>query len=266
MDIKFESLTLEQIKAELNSIRKTNPERLIHINLRAENLTEYGLDTHGRQELAKLIALIDSYDEVETISFPIGMCISEITPEILDALCKSKKIDMKYLNIETGSNRLLKLINKGRDKVKCLEVFHKLREAHPNLYIISNIMIGLPTEELIAIYELVDFVCELDIDYLWVNYFGVTDRLPLAKLPQLSPSIREYHLKLFINMLTKRKDNPLLRIGYPRILDKSKRKSYRELQKLAKDQECYDNGVSLGTNRTFAPKSKQLRKIPPLRF
>ena len=60
-------------------------------------------------------------------------------------------------------------------------------------------MLGLPTEELIDIYELVDFVCELDIDYLWINYFGVANKLPLAKLPQLSPKLSEYHLKLFLN-------------------------------------------------------------------
>ncbi len=266
MDIKFESIPYDQIKAELDHIKKTHPEHLKHISLRAENLTEYGLDLTGHQDLAKLINLIDSYDEVETISFPIGMCISEITPEILDALCKSKKIDVVYLNIEAGSDRLLKLINKGHDKKKCLEVFHRLREAHPNIYIISNIMIGLPTEELIDIYELVDFVCDLDIDYLWINYFGVTEKMPLAKLPQLSPQLSEYHLKLFINMLRKREDNPLLRFGYPRILDKSKRKTYRELQKLAEEQKYYDNGVSLGTNSTFTPESKKLRKIPELRF
>ncbi|MDE6142421.1 MAG: radical SAM protein [Bacilli bacterium] len=266
MDIKFESIPIEQIKEELDKIRHTNPERLKHICLRAENLTEYGLDIGGKQELASLIKLIDSYKEVETISFPIGMCISEITPEILDALCECKKIDQIYLNIETGSDRLLKLINKGHDKKKCLEVFKKLRKAHPNLYIVSNIMIGLPTEELIDIYELVDFVCELDIDYLWINYFGVTAKLPLAKLPQLSPQLREYHLKLFLNMLYKREDNPLLRIGHPRILDKKKRSTHRILESLAEEQKNYDNGLSLGVDRTLKPKSKELRKVPELRF
>ena len=61
------------------------------------------------------------------------MCISEINSEILDALCKSKKINMIYLNIETGSDRLLKLINKGHDKKKCLEVFKRLREDVTNI-------------------------------------------------------------------------------------------------------------------------------------
>lgn len=266
MDIKFESIPLPQIKRELDILRETHPERLKHINLRAENLTEYGLDIYGRQSLASLIALIDSYEEVETISFPIGMCISEITPEILNALCQSKKIDMIYLNIETGSDRLLKLINKGHDKKKCLEVFKKLREEHPNIFIISNIMIGLPTEELIDMYELVDLVCKLDIDYLWINYFGVADKLPLAKLPQLSPQLREYHLKLFLNMLYKRDDNPLFMIGHPRILDPKKRSTHRILEGIAKEQENYDNGVSPGENRRLKPQNKELRKIPKLRF
>lgn len=266
MDIKFESIPLDKLKAKLDYLKEYHPEQLKHINLRAENLTEYGIDIYGSQKLHELIDLLDSYDEIETISFPIGMCIGEITPEILDALCRTKKIDLIYLNIETGSDRLLKVINKGHDKQKCLDVFHTLKQAHPDLYIISNIMIGLPTEEIIDMYELADLVCNLDIDYLWINYYGMTENQPLAKLPQISQSLREYHLKIFLDRLLKREDNPLQIMNYPRILDKNKRQTYYLLKSLREEQKLYDNGVNLSVTRIFHPESKKLRKEPTLRF
>lgn len=266
MDIKFESIPLDKLKAKLDYLKEYHPEQLKHINLRAENLTEYGIDIYGSQKLHELIDLLDSYDEIETISFPIGMCIGEITPEILDALCRTKKIDLIYLNIETGSDRLLKVINKGHDKQKCLDVFHTLKQAHPDLYIISNIMIGLPTEEIIDMYELADLVCNLDIDYLWINYYGMAENQPLAKLPQISQSLREYHLKIFLDRLLKREDNPLQIMNYPRILDKNKRQTYYLLKSLKEEQKLYDNGVNLSVTRIFHPESKKLRKEPTLRF
>lgn len=266
MHIPFESIPLDEIKAHLDEIKENHPEWLKHVNMRAENLTEYGLDLTHKQDLARLIDLISSYDEIETISFPIGLCIGEITPEILDALCRCPKIDYIYLNIEAGSDRLLKVINKGHTIEQCKHVFSTLKKAHPELYIFSNVMIGLPTEEITDMYDLADLVCALDIDYLWINYYGMAERQPLAKLPQISPSLRDYHLHLFLNNILKREDNPLRRIEYPRILDKSKRSINRELEKLKKTQELYDNGVSLSAGRILEPECNKLSKIPTFRY
>lgn len=266
MHIPFESIPLDEIKERLDDIRANHPEWLKHVNVRAENLTEYGIDLTGHQDLAKLIDLLSSYDEIETLSFPIGLCIGEITPEILDALCRCPKIDYVSLNIEAGSDRLLKVISKGHTIEDCKHIFSTLKKTHPELYIISNVMIGLPTEEITDMYDLVNLVCDLDIDYLWINHYGMAERQPLAKLPQISPSLRDYHLHLFLENLSKRKDNPLRQIEYPRILDRSKRSINREIEKLKKDQELYDNGLTLAVGKILEPERKKLSKIPTLRF
>lgn len=112
MEIKFESLSLETIRTNLDLIRLDTPELMRKISIRAENLTEYGIDIYGKLMLHELIYLINSYDEVKEIEFPIGMCIGEITPQILEALCYSKKITKLAMNLETGSDRLLKFIGK----------------------------------------------------------------------------------------------------------------------------------------------------------
>ena len=77
MNIKFESIPLEVIKENLDFIKEVAPEKMKHISLRAENLTEYGIDIYGEQKLDELLNLINSYDEVEMFSFPIGLAIGE---------------------------------------------------------------------------------------------------------------------------------------------------------------------------------------------
>lgn len=127
------------------------------ICLRAENLTEYGIDIYGKQRLQDLIKLIDSYEEVKYILlFPIGLSICEITDEILDAICNIKKIVPNIaLNLEVGSNRLLKLIEKNHTRERAIHIFKELRKAHPNTYISTSIMIGFPTETLTDIYDVI---------------------------------------------------------------------------------------------------------------
>ncbi len=198
MDIKFESLSLDYIMDELDFIEAHSPEMLRHISLRAENLTEYGLDIYGHQELHALIKLIERYRKVKEVSLDIGMAIGEITPEILEAICKSKKISGIYLSLEAGSDRLLELIGKKYTIKHAIYVVNKIREAHPNIYIGVTVMIGLPTEEMSDIYGLADLIVKTEVDYVHCNYYIAAPRQPLAKLPQMSKSLREYHLKIFL--------------------------------------------------------------------
>ena len=60
MHIPFESQPIEFIKEQLDFFKENHPEQMQNISLRAENLTEYGLDIYGKQMLNKVIDLIDS--------------------------------------------------------------------------------------------------------------------------------------------------------------------------------------------------------------
>lgn len=235
MDIKFESLDLNTIEKNLSSIKATHPERLHTISLRAENLTEYGIDIYGKPMLHHLIDLLESYEEIKEIKIPIGFSIGECTTEILDSLCKSTKFKEIALNLEAGSNRMLKLIGKKHTREQAIYVYQMLREAHPNLYIQSTVMLGLPTEGLEDIYQLAELIGVTQPDYVLFNYYIMAPHHPLAKLPQLSNSLREYHLKTLLKWL---RYTTQRNFEYEcwRIDNKpNSRKSIRERQKLKED-------------------------------
>lgn len=193
MEIKFESLSLDTIKVNLDRIRLNTPELMRKISLRAENLTEYGLDIYGKPMLHELIYLINSYNEVEEIELPIGLCISEITPQILEALCYSKKITELSMNLEAGSDRILKMIGKKHTCNQAREILSAIHKNNSNVKITTTIMLGLPTENMGDILDTAKLIIDTRPDYIHCNYFICSPNLPLAKYPQLSNSCREYH-------------------------------------------------------------------------
>lgn len=237
MEIPFESQSLEFLKERLDWFQKNHPEQMKNVSLRAENLTQYGIDLYGKPMLHQVIDLIDHYDEVKSISFPIGMCIGEITEDILMSLCSSRKIKSIGLNLETGSDRLLQLIGKKHTCESAKQIIQTLVKYHPNLFISSTVMLGLPTEEISDILSLGQLIIDCKIDYLHCNYYGFSPKHPLAQYEQVNERVRELHLAYLIQYLKKNYNRPsLFKMRHERIEDTSKRSVVRELEKIKEQQ------------------------------
>lgn len=229
MDIPFESLSLEYIKQKLDWYKSVLPEKLYRIRLRAENLTEYGIDIYNRQALSDLIDLVSSYDEVKEIHVLIGLAICEITDQILDSICKSGKFTFVAMNLEAGSNTLLQTIGKEHTRERAIYIAERIRNANPKVFLCSTVMVGLPTETLDDVYELADLCIKTTMNHVQINMYGSAPKYPLNSLPQLSPQLREYHLRLMVKLIKEKKlaseNKDLLGIVYERKLKRGSRKA-----------------------------------------
>lgn len=227
MNIPFESLTLESIKNEMDYLKENDPSVLKVVDLRAENITEYGFDLGKNPRLPDLVNLVSSYDEVKKILSSIGMAPCGITDEILDCLCECNKIVQINMNPEVGSNKLFKLTGKNITRERTIYIFKRITKAHPAIVIVSTVMIGFPGETLMDIYELAKLIQEIDVDSILVNFVRIQPRSPLANLLQLSEELKEYHLKLLIHLLKQQERNRELVIEYPKIHKKGTRSRER---------------------------------------
>ncbi len=201
MDIPFESQSIEFLKQQLDWFKENHPEYMKYVSLRAENLNQYGIDLDGKRTLNKVIDLLNSYDEIEYIGLSIGYCLGETTKEIMKSLANCNKLVNIVLYIETGSNRLLKLIGKKHTCEMVKAFVGYMKAWHPNMEISAAIMIGLPTEELADIMSLGDLLISCDIDFVHCNYYGYVDKQPLAIYHQLSDQVKQMHLKYLINYI-----------------------------------------------------------------
>lgn len=93
-------------------------------------------------------------------------------------------------------------------------------------------MVGLPTETLSDIYELADLCIQTHMNRVQCNMYGVAPKYPLNSLPQLSPQLREYHLRLFVKLLKQKKidslDKDVLFVMYEKKLKRGSRTKARE--------------------------------------
>lgn len=237
MNIPFESLSLDYIKEKLDWYKENHPEQMEIFQIRAENLTEYGIDIYGKPMLHKLIDLVERYDEIKELHLPIGMNIGEITDEILDSLCRSKKLARIALNLETGSNRMLKLINKSHTREDAIRVYKTLRSHHPELYIATTIMIGLPTEGLEDILQLGNLINEVEPNFVLCNNYSYADKHPIAKYPQLSENVVYLHQDFLMKLLKENRDRHFfIKFEYEAPYIKNKRSDMREKQEIDEAQ------------------------------
>ena len=115
------------------------------ITLLGQNVNSYGKDLDG-VTFAQLISQISSLDGDFRLKFMTNHP-KDLSRELILELSKSNKTDKTlHLPLQSGSNRILKLMNRKYTREEYLEKVKMLRNAIPEISITTDIMVGFPTE------------------------------------------------------------------------------------------------------------------------
>jgi len=79
-----------------------------------------------------------------------------------------------HLPLQAGSNKILKLMNRGYTREKYMELVNKLREARPDIAITSDVMVGFPQESDEDFQRTLDLMRKIGFDSLYS--FKYSDR------------------------------------------------------------------------------------------
>jgi threonylcarbamoyladenosine tRNA methylthiotransferase CDKAL1 len=112
---------------------------------------------------------------------------------------KSNKIRYIELPVESGSNRILKLMNRNYTIEEFKDLIAQLRQACPELIIRTQLIVGFPTETEQEFLESMRLIDEVAFDYVEVYRFS--DRpgaLAEPIVPKVPEEVKaERHLKLY---------------------------------------------------------------------
>ena len=137
------------------------------ITLLGQNVNAYhGVDSKGQtSNLGKLIMLLDKLEGLERIRYTTSHPM-DMHDELYEAHALSKKL-MPYLHlpVQSGSNRILKLMNRKHTIEEYLEVIKKLQIARSDIIFSSDFIVGFPDE------TDTDFIATMDV-VREVNYAG----------------------------------------------------------------------------------------------
>lgn len=163
------SRNFQEIKVDINEGLKEGFSRFVFTS---EDNGSWGTDLN--LSVIDLIRELDSIERDFTVTFTTINPIWFIKyPELVNAL-KSKKIEKKiYFPLQSGSNRILKLMNRGYTVEQYKSTFKRLKIEIPNIKIQCDLLIGFPTETEEDFQKTLNIIDELDITFLQV--FAYTD-------------------------------------------------------------------------------------------
>lgn len=181
--------TSRPVEDVVNEATKLVDEGTVEINLLGQNVNSYhGIDASGKERnLAYLLCRLAEIDGLKrlryTTSYP-----ADVDDDLIDCH-KNLDILMPYLHlpIQSGSNKILKAMNRRHNLQQYLEVIDKLKQANPKIGFASDFIVGFPGE------DDNDFQATLDVvnrvEYISAFSFKYSPRAgtPAARYPNQIP-------------------------------------------------------------------------------
>jgi tRNA-2-methylthio-N6-dimethylallyladenosine synthase len=118
------------------------------VTLLGQMVNAYKYDTCGKTYcLADLLSMVSEIDGIEWIRFVTSYPAEEFYDQILKAMAELPKV-CPYLHIpaQSGSDKILKAMNRNYTASKYLELINKARENVPGIAISGDFMVGFPGE------------------------------------------------------------------------------------------------------------------------
>jgi tRNA-2-methylthio-N6-dimethylallyladenosine synthase len=132
----------------LGEARKMAAQGVKEFTLLGQNVNAYhGLDAEGRAAgLARLVAELSRIKGIERLRYTTSHP-RDMTDDLIAAHAENPKL-MPYLHlpVQSGSDRVLKAMNRGHDAESYLRLIEKVRAARPDIALSGDFIVGFPGE------------------------------------------------------------------------------------------------------------------------
>ena len=157
------------------------------ITLLGQNVNSYGNDLGGEYGFADLLRDIDRIPGEYLIRF-MSSHPKDATPKLFDAMAECPHVAKQlHLPFQSGSNRVLKEMNRRYTREQYLELIRYAREKMPGLVLTSDVIIGFPGETEEEAMETVSLVQEVGFDALFTFIYSPRPGTKAAELPDPVP-------------------------------------------------------------------------------
>jgi tRNA-2-methylthio-N6-dimethylallyladenosine synthase len=146
----------------------------------------------GVSPFVQLLEAIDAIDGLERIRFtsPHPKGYGE---DLVGAYGRLRKLcESAHLPVQSGSDRVLKLMHRGYTRRRFVEIVEQLRRARPGLGISTDFIVGFPGETEADFEETLSLVREVEFDQAYVFKYSRRRDTPAAEMAdQVSALVKE---------------------------------------------------------------------------
>ncbi|MCU0772156.1 MAG: tRNA (N6-isopentenyl adenosine(37)-C2)-methylthiotransferase MiaB [Verrucomicrobia bacterium] len=172
------------------------------VTLLGQIVTSYGRRERpiqeGKSGFVQLLEAVQAIEGLERIRFtsphPKGY-----GDDLVEAYKRLPKlVESAHLPVQSGSNRVLKLMHRGYTRERFLEIISKLRAVRPNMGLTTDIIVGFPGETEADFEETLALCREVEFDNAFLFKYSPRKDTPAAAMSDQVPIevIEERHARI----------------------------------------------------------------------
>ena len=173
------------------------------ITLLGQNVNAYhGPGPDGREwPLARLITDLAEIDGLERIRFTTSHP-NDMTDDLIEAHGSCTKL-MPYLHlpVQSGSDRILKRMNRRYSASEYLRTVDRIRSARPDILLSSDFIVGFPEEDESDFEATLDLVRDVEFGQSYSFRYSARPGTPAAERPQVDPDVSSERLQRLQELL-----------------------------------------------------------------
>lgn len=160
------------------------------ITLLGQNVNSFSNDTNNNWNFAKLLRRLNDIDGDFRIRFMTSHP-KDATPELIDTIASCSKIcNHLHLPFQSGSNRILELMNRKYTREKYLQLVEYAKNSIPDLVLTSDVIVGFPTETKEDFEQTLSLINEVDFQGLYTFIYSIRQGTPAASMEQIDETIK----------------------------------------------------------------------------
>jgi len=187
----------EDIIAEIKNLVADG---VLEIMLLGQNVNSYGKGLNPPLSFAELLKQVEEIEGLERIRFMTSHP-KDLSDELIAVMKNSKKICRHlHLPLQSGSSRILKLMNRSYTKEQYLELTQKIKAAVPGISLTTDIIVGFPGETEADFEETLDVVRKVRFDSAFTFIYSKRTGTPAAAMEdQVSETIVKKRFNRLLN-------------------------------------------------------------------
>ena len=157
------------------------------VMLLGQNVNSYGKTLEDNVTFAELLSEIAKVDGLERIRF-MTPHPKDLSDELIEVIRDNPKVcNHIHLPLQSGSSRLLKLMNRQYTKEHYLELVDKIRKTIPDISITTDIIVGFPGETEEDFEDTLDVVSKVHFEQVYMFIYSRRVGTPADKMENQVP-------------------------------------------------------------------------------
>ena len=203
-----------EMQAIVDEVKGLVAEGYKDITLLGQNVNSYGKDSGYPYDFADLLAELDKIEGNYVLRFMTSHP-KDASRKLIDVMAASRHVARQFhLPMQSGSDEILRVMNRHYDTAKYLDTVRYMREKMPDVTLTSDIIVGFPGESEADFEGTLTMLREVRFDMLYSFIYSPRKGTPAAAMEnQVPPAVKSARFERLLavqNSIGLEKNQPLV--------------------------------------------------------